>query len=106
MCLRREGRLMQWTNPEWLSRYLQSLDGARFVALGNRLLAEVAASHGLARSCLALNLRITEPDGGLDARCVDAAITVGRIVPRTSTGYQFKGGAQTKSAARIVSEDI
>ena len=97
---------MQWADPVILGRWLQLLDGAAFVALGNALLSEFAATRGIDRACLATNLRVTEPDGGIDARCVNTASAVGRLIPRSNVDYQFKSGSEAKSAASIAENDI
>jgi len=55
---------------------------------------------------LATNLHITEPDGGIDARCVNTPHIVGRLIPRSMVDYQFKGGTSQKSVSNIVDEDV
>ena len=97
---------MQLVDPVFLGRLIQLFDSKAFVELGNNLLIASAAAHGVPRSCLATNLHITEPDGGIDARCVDAPTTVGRLIPRPYADYQFKAGSNGKSAKEIVTTDI
>ena len=97
---------MQWFDASALARWIELLDEYRFVDLANALLSETAARNEIDRSCLATNLRVKEPDGGIDARCEGAPRPVGRLIPRTSTVYQFKAGQQKKSSREIVEEDI
>jgi hypothetical protein len=98
--------LMQLVDPVFLGRFIQLFDSKSFVELGNNLLITSAAAHGVPRSCLATNLHINEPDGGIDARCVNAPTTVGRLIPRPHADYQFKAGNSVKSAKEIVTNDI
>jgi len=97
---------MNWIDPVNLERQIRLLDDTRFVELMNALLSETAAKNGIERLCIATNLNIKEPDGGIDARCVNAIHTAGRLIPSSDVDYQFKGGSDKKSAARIVAEDI
>src|SRR5712671_5384669 len=97
---------MNWTDPVILGRQIRLLDDSRFVELMNALLSESAAKHGIDRSCIATNLNIQEPDGGIDARCVNASTTAGRLIPALNVDYQFKGGGNKKSLTKIVEEDI
>jgi hypothetical protein len=97
---------MQLVDPVFLGRLIQLFDPKAFVELGNNLLIATAAAHDVPRSCLATNLHIAEPDGGIDARCVKAPRTVGRLIPRPDTDYQFKAGRSAKSAGEIVTADI
>jgi hypothetical protein len=97
---------MQWTDPVVLGRQIRLLDDTRFVELMNALVSETAAKHGIARSCIATNLNIKEPDGGIDCRCVGASTPAGRLIPGLDVDYQFKGGSTKKSLAKIVAEDI
>jgi len=92
-------------DTELISRQIQLLDAVRFVQLCTDLLTETAAMHGIPRCCLTSNLRITDPDGGIDARCVAAPITVGRLIPRSDNAYQFKSGHK-RAAAAVAREDI
>lgn len=97
---------MQWTDPIVLGRYLLDLDEARFAELMNALLSETAAKNGIDRSCIATNLNTKERDGGIDARCVNAPRTAGRLIPRSNVDYQYKSGAYKKSLEKIIKEDI
>lgn len=97
---------MNWTDPVNLERQIRLLDDTRFVELMNALLSETAAKNGIERLCIATNLNIKEPDGGIDARCVNAAYTAGRLIPSPNVDYQFKGGSNKKSVAGIVTEDV
>ena len=97
---------MQWADPVVLGRQIRQLDDSRFVELMNALISETAARHGIDRSCIATNLNIKEPDGGIDARCVNAPITAGRLIPAANVDYQFKAGSNKKSLSKIVAEDI
>jgi hypothetical protein len=97
---------MQWTDPVVVGRQIRLLDDSRFVELMNALVSETAAKHGIDRSCIATNINIKEPDGGIDARCVNAPTTAGRLIPSPNVDYQFKGGANKKSLSAIVDEDI
>jgi hypothetical protein len=54
----------------------------------------------------ATNLHILEPDGGIDARCVNAPRQAGRLIPKACVAYQFKGGRAKRSAAEMGEEDI
>lgn len=94
-----------WGDAELIGRQIQLLDAARFVQICTALLSETAATHGIPRSCLAFNLRITEPDGGIDARCDASPATIGRLIPRSNVAYQFKSGGQ-RSAAAVAREDV
>lgn len=97
---------MQWTDPEYLAALIERLDSGAFADLCNSLLSESAARHGIDRAAIATNLRVTEPDGGIDARCVGATRTVPRLIPRGDVDYQFKSGSDGKSVALLVEEDI
>ena len=97
---------MQWTDPTYLARLIQGYDDVKFVSLCNDLLSETAARNGIDRSCLATNLHISEPDGGVDARCINAQFRVGRLIPHVIVAYQFKSGGQRKSAKKIAEDDI
>jgi hypothetical protein len=96
---------MLFDDPSIIEFLIESLDDSRFVAMSGSLLSETAAQHGL-RTCLATNLRVTEPDGGIDARCVNSPITMGRLFPRRNVDYQFRSGTTEKSAAKIIAEDV
>src|SRR6266699_5760704 len=97
---------MEWINSKELAVRLRALYPGDFVALCNELLAQ-AASHGqIDATCLDLTLNASDPDGGVDARCTGAKITVGRLIPVDDVVYQFKGGARRKSAAEIARADI
>jgi hypothetical protein len=69
-------------------------------------LVTTVAAEGIPVSHLATNLRVKEPDGGLDARCVNAPRVVGRLIPSGTVGYQFKSGLMAKSASKLVEEDV
>ena len=96
---------MIWTDPAYNAVLIRSLDDSRFAALCNSLLSETAGQHGL-RVCLALNLRVTEPDGGIDARCVNSPKTIGRLIPRLFVDYQFRSGSTKKSPDKLIEEDV
>ncbi len=93
-------------NPELLVLHLQALDGARFASLGAQLLSEAAARAGIDRLHLDLTANVTDPDGGVDARCRGAPHRVARLIPADNDIYQFKGGARRKTAPAIAREDI
>lgn len=99
---------MQWIDLDILGQQIERLDGGQFVRLGNMLLNEFVVSRGLDRTCLTTNLQVTEPDGGIDARCVNIDVLAGRLIPRNNVDYQFKSGSRAKSAsaASIVRDDI
>jgi hypothetical protein len=97
---------MPWTDTGTLSKEIQKLSDREFADLLNFLLSETAARAGIARSCIAANLNIQEPDGGIDARCVNASTTAGRLIPRKNVDYQFKSGQSKKSVARVAKEDF
>jgi hypothetical protein len=97
---------MQWADTERVSRQIQTLDASQFVALCADLLTAVAIRNNIPRSSLSTNLRVTEPDGGLDARCVDVDRPVPRLIPRRTVGYQFKGGHSQRSVEKIANDDI
>ena len=97
---------MSWTDAATLSKHIQMLSDTEFVDVMNTLLSEAAAHAGIDRSCIAVNLNIKEPDEGIDARCVNASTTAGRLIPRKNVDYQFKSGRSKKSVARIVKEDF
>jgi hypothetical protein len=97
---------MHWQTPEILLRQLQALDDARFVALCNEILSASAARARVPRECLALNLNVAEPDGGVDAQCHNAPTTVPRLISRANVDYQFKGGRNRRGASAIAEKDI
>src|SRR6266545_463494 len=97
---------MEWTDPVHLIRLIENCDGTQFVSLCNDLLSETAARHNIDRSCLATNLHVSEPDGGIDARCVGSTARVGRLIPLENVAYQFKSGETRKSARKIAEDDI
>jgi hypothetical protein len=96
---------MPLIDPERLAQDLRHLDSTRFVSVCNALLAETVAPH-MDRSHLRLNLRVTEPDGGVDAACEHAPCAVGRLVPSANVVYQFKSGTTSKSAQALAREDV
>jgi hypothetical protein len=49
---------------------------------------------------------VTDPDGGVDARCRRAPHRVARLIPAENDMYQFKGGARRKSASAIAIDGI
>lgn len=73
---------MQWLDAPYLARQIQLLDPSRFVDLGNDFLVEKAVAAGIDGSCIATNLHIADPDGGIDARCVNAPHQAGRLIHR------------------------
>jgi hypothetical protein len=97
---------MEWLNPIIIATRIQSLDNVRFADLVNDILTETAARNRIDRSCIATNLRTTEPDGGIDARCTNSRQIVGQLIPRQNVDYQFKSGRETKTTALIVRDDI
>lgn len=97
---------MSWLPPDLIKGRIEGLDEVRFVELCNSLLAEIAAASGISRSQLSLNYHLHEPDGGIDARCVDASAKFPRAIPRANTDFQFKSGRNAKSASAIAREDI
>ena len=97
---------MQWTDPATLGRQVQMLSDREFVELLNSLLSETAARAGINRTSIASNLNIQEPDGGIDARCVNASNLAGWLIPRKNVDYQFKSGQYKRSVPGIVDEDI
>lgn len=97
---------MTWLPIEQLRNRLEGLDPARFVELCNSLLTEVAAANGVQRTHLSLNHRVSDPDGGIDARCIEAPVLIARILPRQNTDFQFKSGRVAKTARAIAREDI
>ncbi|SRR5258707_11600499 len=96
---------MLLNDPAYIAVLIESLDDSKFAALCNSLLSEIAGQHGL-RTCLALNLRVNDPDGGIDARCVNSPKTMGRLLPRPFVDYQFRSGSKKKSPAKIIEEDV
>src|SRR5438046_1921703 len=97
---------MEWIDPGLLVIHLRALDAGRFVALCNSLLARAAARGQIDATHLELTLTITDPDGGVDARCHDAPRQVGRLIPAPNVVYQFKGGTRKRTAPQIAREDI
>lgn len=97
---------MTWQSPEVLLRQLQALDGPRFAELCNELLSSAAATASIPRDRLALNHAVAEPDGGIDARCIDAPLVGGRLFPRQRVDYQYKAGMTPRSADLIAKIDI
>ena len=89
-----------------LAAPLPFIDPTRFADLCNDLLVQVAIRQGIPREHIAVNLRTTDPDGGIDARCVDAPTSVGRLFPRLTCAYQFKGGNTDRTAATLARDDI
>jgi hypothetical protein len=97
---------MPLLSPEAITQWLPFLDPQRFAALCNDLIRAAAATGGIHQSCLSLNLNVSEPDGGLDARCVGASGQVGRIIPAPTCGHQFKSGRTVKTAREVAEQDI
>lgn len=97
---------MQWLDPNFIQARIQILDSVRFADLVNDVLTETAAGNRIDRSCIVTNLRVTEPDGGIDARCVNSPQVVGQLIPRASVDYQFKSGRETKTTDLIARKDI
>lgn len=91
---------------ERLRLVLPALDEVRFVALCNTLLSELAAQHEIPRPCFRLNLNTKEPDGGIDAACVDVDNRIPRLIPRRETVFQFKSGRNPRTAQQLVNEDV
>ena len=60
---------MESVNAQILQLGIQALDDTRFVELCNDLLISAAIANGIDRGVFRTNLRVTEPDGGIDARC-------------------------------------
>jgi len=89
-----------------LATQLLSIDPSRFANLCNELLVQNAIRLRIPRDHLALNLLITDPDGGIDARCLDAPVHGGRLCPRKNCVYQFKSGHAHKTAGRLAKEDV
>jgi hypothetical protein len=90
-------------DPLLIKRQIEVIDPAVFVQLATDVLSESAAANGIPRSCLATNLRLSDPDGGIDARCVGAPRSVGRMIPSSDVAYQFKSGGG--HGARVVARD-
>lgn len=97
---------MEWLNPSIIGTRIQLLNSDRFADLANDILTETAARNRVDRSCIVTNLRITEPDGGIDARCVNSPHVVGQLIPRSFVDYQFKSGRETKTTDLIARDDI
>jgi hypothetical protein len=97
---------MQWLDPSFIATRIQSLDSVRFADLVNDVLTETAARNRIDRACIVTNLRTTEPDGGIDARCVNSPRVVGQLIPRSAVDYQFKSGRETKTTDLIARDDI
>jgi hypothetical protein len=98
---------MLWNDAQHvLAPRINRLDSVSFVNLCNHLLSEIAAKNGISRGCLVTTLRTTEPDGGIDARCVDAPNIAGQFIPQANIIYQYKSGNENKSAGNIVQKDI
>lgn len=97
---------MSWIRPELINDSFSGLSPKEFVALANDFLVAAAIEHGLPRSCLATNLRVNDPDGGIDARCVDAPFTVPRIFPRADSAFQYKSGSSGGSPSTVAEDDI
>jgi hypothetical protein len=101
-----EHGIVEYLSAQVLSLGIQALDDTRFADLCNDVLISATIAHGLPRAILNTTLRVTEPDGGIDARCVESPRTVGRLIPRRSVAYQFKSGTTRKSAIQVADEDI
>lgn len=97
---------MEWLEPDYINPRIQQLNSFRFADLVSDLLTETAARNKIDRSCIATNLRITERDGGIDARCSDAPHIVGEIIPQQNVDYQFKSGSEKKTTELIAREDV
>jgi len=97
---------MEWITPDELATRLRLLDPIAFVSLCNELLAQAASRGQIDSTCLDLTLHVSDPDGGVDARCSRAPHVVGRLIPAPDVIYQFKGGPHSKSAANIARKDI
>jgi hypothetical protein len=97
---------LQWMSPEFIALRLPILNTYQFVGLCNGLLTAVARTAGIDVSHLRTNLPVLDPDGGLDASCVDAPLTVGRIIPASTVGYQFKGGRTVRSPRDVARDDV
>lgn len=95
-----------WISSQSLAERLSLLDDTRFAVVCNNLLVQAAIRNGIDRAHLALNLATKEPDGGIDARCVDALGTHGRLFPRPNSVYQFKSGNFSCSAGSVAKSDI
>lgn len=95
-----------WINLQSLADRLSLLDDTRFVVVCNNLLVQTSIRNGIDRAHLALNLATKEPDGGVDARCLDAPRIHGRLFPRPNSVYQFKSGHFSRSAASLAKLDI
>lgn len=96
---------MEWLEPNFLNTRIQLLDSFRFTDLVSDLLMETAARNKIDRAYIATNFRITDPDGGIDARCSNAPNTVGGFIPRPNVDYQFKSGKR-KTTKQIAKEDV
>jgi hypothetical protein len=97
---------MQRLTPEYITPRLPFLNPDQFAVLCNDLLSSSARAAGIPVSHLSLNLRLRDPDGGLDARCDNAPRAVGRIIPAVTCGYQYKSGSTKKSAKAVALDDI
>jgi hypothetical protein len=95
-----------WVNLQSLAERLSLLDDTRFAAICNELLLQTAVLSRIDRANLAVNLATTEPDGGVDARCIDAPHTHGRLFPRLNGVYQFKSGDANHSPASLAKKEI
>ncbi len=97
---------MESVNAQILQLGIQALDDTRFVELCNDLLISAAIANGIDRGVFRTNLRVTEPDGGIDARCANSPRIVPALLPRPNVAYQFKSGRPSKSAAQVATVDI
>lgn len=95
-----------WINLQSLAERLSLLDDTRFAAVCAEVLIQTASRGGIDRTHLALNLKTNEPDGGIDARCVEAPRVLGRLFPYPNSVYQFKSGNFSYSAASLAKHDI
>lgn len=93
-------------SPEFITTRLPFLNPDQFATLCNDLLASAARTAGIPVSHLSLNLRIRDPDGGLDARCEAAPHIVGQLLPSLTCGHQFKSGTKKRGAKEVATEDI
>lgn len=95
-----------WISLQSLAARLSLLDDTRFAAICNALLIQTAIRGGIDRVHLALNLATKEPDGGIDARCIGALRTHGRLFPRQNSIYQYKSGNASRSTTSLAKLDI
>lgn len=73
-------------------REINQLDPYAFADVMNQCLEKEAARIGLPPSKVQTNLQVTEPDGGIDARVLDAVAPRPSRIPSGTSVWQYKSG--------------